>query len=385
MDQGDNKPDNSLAATKHCSHVTIFFTETLFSTISDSLTEHNETIFSQDMELTLSIRYFTHFSLKIVKPLRERLNCTKIIVSVTSIITINERKMKRIIYFKSVFVLAGIYIFFSCNLQEYHQITISIDNTCNFEQQSAAYEVINKRIASVCYIKEKTDLLDGKFDLTYSGKDSLLTQILTKKGEIYITEMYLNNEIQSSLDKIYERLFWFKENTDSELSWGVDNRTLINVPRQQIACIDSIFNSYKHLLPADISFAWTAIPNNRVIEGESFALLALKSTQRAFPLNPNTVKNSDVMNCDYAYSHQKLYIEFNKQYREEWAKLTRDNISRRLAIVMDGKVLMHPTVQSEITGGRLEIIGDFDNSELLLIKSVILGGVLDCKAQIINR
>ena len=65
--------------------------------------------------------------------------------------------------------------------------------------------------------------------------------------------------------------------------------------------------------------------------------------------------------------------------------MTRDNISICLAIVMDGKVLMYPTVQSEIVGGSLTIAGDFDNSKLLLIKSVISSGVFDCKAQIINQ
>ena len=49
------------------------------------------------------------------------------------------------------------------------------------------------------------------------------------------------------------------------------------------------------------------------------------------------------------------------------------------------KVLMYPSVHSEIVEGRLAITGNYDNNELLLIKSVILGGALDCKAQIINQ
>jgi len=293
--------------------------------------------------------------------------------------------MKQIIYLKNVVVLAVICIFLSCNSREYHQITISIDDACNLQQQSVAYEVINKRIASICHIKEKTNLIDGKFDITCSGEDSLLTQILTQKGEIYITEMYLNNEIQSSLNTIYERLFWLQENTNQELSWYVDNFTLISVPLQQIAYIDSIFNSYKHFFPADISFAWTAIPYDRRTGGNSFSLLALKSTQRALPLNPNTVKNSSIKDGHRAYGYDRLYIELSKPYQEEWARMTRSNISRSLAIVMDGNVLMYPTVQSEITGGKLEITGEFDNNELLLLKSVIQGGVLDCKAQIVNQ
>ena len=286
--------------------------------------------------------------------------------------------MKSINYFKNMLALVGICILSSCIFYDYHKITIATNGACNNEQQSAAYEVINKRIASIWHIKEKTDLIDGKFDITYSGSDSLLAQMLIQKGETYITEMYLNNEIKSSLDTVYERLFWLVKNTGQEPFWHMSGFTLISVPLQQVAYIDSIFNSYKHFFPADISFAWTA----KSREG-FFDLLALKSTRRAFPLNPNTVMNNDIKDYRHGYG-KELYIELNKQYHEEWARMTRDNISRSLAIVMDGKVLMHPTVQSEITGGRLTIIGNYDNNELLLIKSVIMGGVLDCKAQIIN-
>ena len=52
--------------------------------------------------------------------------------------------------------------------------------------------------------------------------------------------------------------------------------------------------------------------------------------------------------------------------------------------MMDGKVLMHPTVHSEITGGRLSISGVEREDDLPLIKSVIMGGVLDCKARIVK-
>ena len=70
--------------------------------------------------------------------------------------------MKRISYFKKIIVLAGICIFCSCNRYEYHTITIAIDDNCTLEQQTAAYEVICKRV-SILGINKKTDLVDGKF------------------------------------------------------------------------------------------------------------------------------------------------------------------------------------------------------------------------------
>ena len=293
----------------------------------------------------------------------------------------------------TLFISAVICLLCSCNPHEYHKITIAINDTCSLEQQSIAYEVINKRIASIWHIKEKTDLTDGKFDLIYSGSDSLLTQMLTQKGEIYITEIYLNYEIQSSLDMVYKKLFWLIENTDHEPLWEINDYQssyytgipdLINVPLQQIAFIDSIFNRCKHFFPADISFAWTATSR----EG-FFDLLALKSTSQPFPLNPNTVKTCRIDNLKYNHddillNYQEIVISLEKNYYNEWAEMTRSNIRKNLAFVMDGKVLMYPRVHSEITSGKLVITGDFENSEFLLIKSAILGGTLDCKAQILK-
>ncbi|MDR1679805.1 MAG: hypothetical protein LBR81_08535 [Prevotellaceae bacterium] len=281
----------------------------------------------------------------------------------------------------NIVLLAGFCIFCSCFRPNYHTITIAMDSTCTLEQQEIAYEVINKRIVSNWIIKEKTNLIDGKFDLNYSGQDSLLTQLLAQRGEIYITEMYRQDEIQSPRDRVYEKLFWLMENTNHEPLWQIEgyqigSPDLVKVPLQQVAYIDSIFNSFQALFPAGISFAWTAKPTS---EG-FFDLLPLKSF-RKLPLNPSTVKESNIRIHD---GYQKLYIELNKEAAEEWARITRDNISRNLAIVMDGKVLMYPRVNAEITGGKMAISGNFNSDELLLIKSILLGGELGCKAQIVK-
>lgn len=288
----------------------------------------------------------------------------------------------------NLFIWGAVCIFFSCSPKPVRKVTIAVDKACTLEQQTMAYEVIAKRL-SIWGVKEKTDLTDGRFDITYAmGKeynadsDTLLTQILTQRGEVYITEIYQQREIESARDRVYERLFWLMENTDHEPRWRLDgsqlNRPdLINVPSEQVLYIDSIFNSFQSIFPEDMSFAWTSKPND---EG-FFDLLPLK-TWRKLHLNPKTVKNSSIK--DYG-GYEQLTIELNEEYIEEWANITRSNIDKYLAIVLDGKVLMYPRVNSEIEGGKLSVSGNFDKKELLFIKSFILGGVLDCEAHIINQ
>jgi hypothetical protein len=295
--------------------------------------------------------------------------------------------MKTINYVKTVFALAGICILSSCNAKQYHEITIAMDSTCNAEKQTATYEVINKRIASVWKVKEKTELINGRFDITYSGNNSLLTQMLAQRGEIYISETCQKDEIYPAVLSVCMEIDSLMKNAGTERLWYMSthgsDEVIMNVYPQQVTFVDSVFNSRKHLFPADASFCWTAKPKKDADGNDLFELLILKKSPRDFPLNPTTVKTSDYYDNN-RQGYKAVTIELTKPYAEEWARLTRDNISKSLAIVMDGKALMYPRVQSEITGGKLQITGDMDD-ELLLIKSFLLGGVLECSAEILQK
>ena len=103
--------------------------------------------------------------------------------------------MTKIRKLKRGFILAGVFLACSCSPKQVRTVQIAFDNACTLEQQKNAYEVINKRL-EVWDVTEKTDLTDGKFDLSYvvgkrhnANSDTLLAQILTERGEIYITEI----------------------------------------------------------------------------------------------------------------------------------------------------------------------------------------------------
>jgi SecD/SecF fusion protein len=196
--------------------------------------------------------------------------------------------------------------------------------------------------------------------------------------------MYQYSELSSAVLAIYEET----KGSGEEPLWSPygdpHSIPLLLCLPQHVVYVDSVFNSRKHLFPADVCFCWTAEPVQDSEGNEYFELLALKKTGRELPLNPTTVKTSD-----YYYNNRQGYkavdIELTEPYAEEWARLTRDNISKSLAIVMDGKALMYPRVQAGITGGKLQITGDMDNDDLLLIKAAVSGGVLDCEARITKR
>lgn len=63
--------------------------------------------------------------------------------------------------------------------------------------------------------------------------------------------------------------------------------------------------------------------------------------------------------------HGQPQIDFSlsPDGKERFAKITGQNIGRRLAIVIDGQLITAPTIQSRITGGQGQITGSFTPQE----------------------
>ena len=260
-------------------------------------------------------------------------------------------------------------LFASCNRREYRTVTIAFDCNCTPQQQLAAYEVINRRIASIWSIREKTELIDGQFTITYSGFDDFLTRILTTRGEIYVTEtvpIHWISKISGYLRHLVQP----------------DPAGLFSVPPHKISYIDSVFNQLKDSLPTHTTFAWSMRSNNN----GNYTFYALRTSSRRFqpfPFSPNTVKTCSLW--ENRKGEFQIDIELTEGYHTTaWARLTRDNTGRNLAIVMDGNVVSAPRVQHEISSGKANITGNFERDDLFLIKSAILGGILECTATIIE-
>jgi SecD/SecF fusion protein len=58
-----------------------------------------------------------------------------------------------------------------------------------------------------------------------------------------------------------------------------------------------------------------------------------------------------------------IQITFTDAGAKRFAKVTRQNIGKRLAIIIDGRLYSAPTIKSEIRGGKAEINGNFSGTE----------------------
>ena len=78
-------------------------------------------------------------------------------------------------------------------------------------------------------------------------------------------------------------------------------------------------------------------------------------------------------------------MTMNAEGANVWARLTKDNVGKQIAIVLDGLIYSYPNVQNEITGGNSSITGNFDVEEATDLANVLNSGKLPAPAKIIQE
>jgi SecD/SecF fusion protein len=143
-----------------------------------------------------------------------------------------------------------------------------------------------------------------------------------------------------------------------------------------MAIIDSLLNlrQVKELLPRNLSLKWgvKAIDENSLY----YQLYAIKVTNRdgAPALGGNVVTDAT---ADFAQgglgnrNEQEVSMTMNAEGAQAWARLTKDNIGKSVAIVLDNMVYSAPTVNTEIPGGRSQITGNFTPEEAKDLANVL--------------
>jgi SecD/SecF fusion protein len=144
-------------------------------------------------------------------------------------------------------------------------------------------------------------------------------------------------------------------------------------------------NQARSILPRDIKFAWSQKPYKYDNTKSMYELHALKVTTRdgRAPLDGSVITSarpsSGVVTSDI-----KVDMAMNAEGAKTWARLTRENLQRCIAVVLDGYVRSYPRVQVEITGGSSEITGDFSLEEAQDLSNILMSGKLPAPARIVS-
>ncbi|WP_045112902.1 protein translocase subunit SecDF [Microscilla marina] len=84
-------------------------------------------------------------------------------------------------------------------------------------------------------------------------------------------------------------------------------------------------------------------------------------------------------------SQPEVSMRMNQLGTNEWKKLTRANVGRRVAIVLDGNVYSAPTVQNEIPSGNSSISGSFSIEEAKDLANILKAGKLPAPVRIVEE
>lgn len=154
------------------------------------------------------------------------------------------------------------------------------------------------------------------------------------------------------------------------------------------AKIDEYLNmrQVKDILPRNLSLKWGV---KAIDEKEQYyELYALKITNRdGTPALGGDVVTDAVADFQQTggRTEQIVSMAMNAEGAKAWARLTKENIGKQIAIVLDELVYSAPNVNDEITGGRSQISGNFTPEEAKDLANVLKSGKMAASIHIVQE
>ncbi len=143
----------------------------------------------------------------------------------------------------------------------------------------------------------------------------------------------------------------------------------------------------QQILPAELKLRWGAKAEDfgTGSHGDVFALYALKITEpngRA-PLEGDVITSAK---DDFdQMGHPSVSMEMNSDGARRWSQITKMNLGKAVAIVLDDAVYSAPRIQSQIDGGRSQITGNFTIEDTKDLANTLNSGKMPAPTRIVQE
>lgn len=142
----------------------------------------------------------------------------------------------------------------------------------------------------------------------------------------------------------------------------------------------------KQVLPSDLKLLWGAKPADGLSVKNVYELYALKVTQS----NGHAPLEGDVITdakdeFDQMSNRPSVSMSMNSDGARRWAEMTKANINKAIAIVLDGAVYSAPRVNDEISGGNSQITGNFTIEDTKDLANTLKSGRMPAPARIVQE
>ena len=264
------------------------------------------------------------------------------------------------------------------NLPEIYQQLVAADNVLatvlKSEDSAAATESTDAVVA------ETTETTTAAPAETTNDADSLLAKIGEDKPE---------NQAALSREEFAKQHPLFALLQINQYNGQLASGPVVGIAdKKDIAKINEYLNmkQVKDILPRNLSLKWGVKALDE--KEQYFYLYAIKMTNR----DGTPALGGDVVtdaNADFVQqagrSEQQVSMTMNAEGAKAWARLTKENIGKAVAIVLDDMVYSAPNVQVEITGGRSQITGHFTPEEAKDLANVLKSGKMAASVQIVQE
>jgi SecD/SecF fusion protein len=314
--------------------------------------------------------------------------------------------------------------FGGCTTKEYYNLKLTVvpeskSSGITLNNMNAAAKIISKRLNYSFGIPGeslKLDVSEDQISLTISNADTSkiasIKKIITDYSRLEFWETYEYTEIVEYLSKANNLLREMKSGVDVNKVNSQDEfiaqNPLLGILRPRLSgqgkplpsCMIGLtsvndtatVNRYmkmpeiKALFPLNLKFIWSYGPDKYDTSKTLYELHSIKVTNQdgKAPLDGKIIISAKSITGP-SESNIKIDLTMNAEGTTKWARITRENINRCIAVVVNGYVRSYPRVQAEISGGNTEITGSFNIKEANELVNILKSGELPFELKIIDE
>ncbi len=276
-------------------------------------------------------------------------------------------------------------------------------------QVDAAFNIFRTRIDQFGVVAPNIQKLQDKngqilLELPGVKEPERVTDLLKSSANLEFFEVYNYNEVANDLNSFAQ--IWAQQDTINhtnliELLGGpqrAGSPVIGMVTPQNRALVDSILSSplAKQKLPSDFSAVWTVKPIDfPVYDAQGNVMKKANGQDRTTPYyelvalkGEAALEGDAVVSATSEYDNMQgnmVNMRMNDAGAQAWATITRNNIGRPIAIVLDNNVYSFPNVNNEITGGSSQITGNFTPEEANDLANVLKSGKMSAKVEVVSN
>jgi len=272
-------------------------------------------------------------------------------------------------------------------------------------QVDDAFNIFRNRIDKFGVVSPNIQKLQDKrgqilLELPGVKEPEQMTKILQSSANLEFYEVYNADEIYPTLTQLsgeYRAANPQAKNNDllTLLGGGARGPVMGMVAREDTAAVNAIIYSdlAARVLPSNLKLRWENAAqeveqhdkagkvimkkNGKPLTKAYFNLIALKGEPQ--------LEGDAVVSASSEFDNMKgttVNMRMSDKGSRDWATITKNNLGRSIAIVLDDNVYSYPTVNSVITGGSSEITGNFTPEEGNDLANLLKSGKMDVKVRV---